>query len=140
MSTETAVEFVLENLMRHARLLVSALLLAQCLGCESTLPVTQDRCLTRLAQLQPEAPRLAVGDTVTMTGHIIGPSACLPPGVTTATQLRWASGDTTIAVVDSVTGLLTARSPGQVGILAFAVGTSVTQALAITTAVISPSP
>ncbi len=72
-----------------------------------------DNCFILVAQVTPAAPRLNLGDTVTMhaTFYPDAAPACLPPDTTTA-GLRWISSNSATVAVDARLGRLTAVRPG----------------------------
>ena len=78
-------------------------------GCSSSLPVS-DHCFVLLASLSPSPAPLKVGDTLSLAVKINAPE-CMPSD-SLASQRRWAVTDTTVAIADSVTGLLVGRKAG----------------------------
>jgi hypothetical protein len=76
--------------------------------------VTHDECLVNLAPIAARTKVVSVGDTVTFSASL-GPAECLPPGVT-GDNWRWASTDTLIAKIDSLSGLAEGKAPGIVSI------------------------
>lgn len=88
-------------------------LLATAAGCSgggaAPLP---DRCNVRIVTITPPLTTLHVGDNLTLSAeYTSGVSAECLPGVPAA-SLQWSSDDSAIAVVDSVTGTVTARKVG----------------------------
>jgi hypothetical protein len=86
---------------------VASLITTAC-STPSELP---DRCTAQVAAITPDAPILAVGDSLALVAGYVGAVECRP-GVP-ATELRWASSDTIVATVDSLAGILAARRVGQ---------------------------
>lgn len=78
-------------------------------GCSSSLPVS-DHCFVVLGSLSPSPAPVKVGDTLSLAVKINAPE-CMPSD-SLASQRRWAISDTTVAVTDSLTGLLTGRKAG----------------------------
>ncbi len=113
------------------------LLGAAALGCTSgtalDTPITVDQCFVVAATMLPATPSLAVGDTVRLlvTYNKVAP-ACLPS--VPASSLVMRSTNPAVASVDSTSGLVTARSPGQVTVSASVPGGAVvTGATAVVT-------
>jgi hypothetical protein len=92
-------------------------------ACGSRDIINPDRCFILVARLEPAAPVLQLGDTVTMRASFFPNVApeCLPSD-TTAAGLRWISSDTGAITVDAAAGRLTARRPGWAQILVLPVG------------------
>jgi hypothetical protein len=86
---------------------VASLIATGC-GTPSELP---DRCTAQVAAITPDAPILAVGDSLALVAGYVGALECRP-GVP-ATELHWASSDTITATVDSLAGIVAARRVGQ---------------------------
>jgi hypothetical protein len=83
-----------------------------------TSPVRPFECVP--ADIVPDSVALAVGDTITLHVNFAGAS-CLSPD-TAAALRRWRivpGGDTTVASIDSLTGLVTALAPGETGVWAY---------------------
>jgi len=92
-------------------------------ACRSSDVINPDRCLIFVAQIDPAAPVLQLGDTVTMRAtfsHSVSPE-CLPTD-TTAAGLRWISSEPAAITVDPTAGRLTARRPGWAQIMVVPVG------------------
>jgi hypothetical protein len=62
----------------------------------------------------PEPATLAVGDSLVLQAHFGVQDDCAPPAPDGPTAWRWSSGDTSIAVVDSVRGVVSSRAAGTV--------------------------
>jgi len=79
-------------------------------GCAapSELP---DRCTAQVAAITPDAPILAVGDSLALVAGYVGALECRPN--VPATDLHWASSDTMTATIDSFAGIVAARRVGQ---------------------------
>ncbi|HEY9228028.1 MAG TPA: Ig-like domain-containing protein [Gemmatimonadaceae bacterium] len=93
--------------MRFAIILASALFVVG--GCKDG-PVqaveTERNCLMNGPSVRPVSATLHPGDT--LQAYVI-PNLCSSPQV----SFRWVSNDTAVARVDSLTGLIRARSPGR---------------------------
>jgi uncharacterized protein YjdB len=77
---------------------------------ENALPID---CTVGSLSVSPTSPTLHVGDTL----RLVAKDTPCPAGPSTAT-FRWQSSDTAVAVVDSIGGLVLARSTGVATILA----------------------
>ncbi len=100
-----------------------AVLVAAAVACGSSDVINPDLCFILVAQVEPAAPALQLGDTMTMRASFFQNVApeCLPSDTTVA-GLRWLSSDTAAITVDAVAGRLTARRPGWAQILVVPVG------------------
>jgi hypothetical protein len=100
-----------------------AVLIATAAACRSSDVINPDRCFILVAQVDPAAPVLQLGDTLTMRAtfsHNVSPE-CLPSD-TTAAGLRWISSDPASITVDPAAGRLTALRPGWAQILVVPIG------------------
>src|SRR6266545_4825646 len=95
-----------------------AVLVSVVAACGSSDVINPDRCFILVAHVEPAAPVLQLGDTVTVRASFFQSAApeCLPSDTTSA-GLRWISSDTGVISVDAAAGRLTARRPGVVQIL-----------------------
>jgi uncharacterized protein YjdB len=66
----------------------------------------------------PDSANLAVGDSLVTQVHFGVQDHCAPPAPDGATAWRWSSADPSIAVVDSVRGVVRSLAVGQVFIRA----------------------
>jgi uncharacterized protein YjdB len=85
----------------------------------STVAPAQDTDCANMvspAIVLPSTATLSVGDTMRLTAIL---AAHCPGGPTTA-QWRWESGNSALASVDSLTGLVTARAAGTTTVVATA--------------------
>lgn len=62
----------------------------------------------------PNPASLAVGDSLLLQAHFGVQDNCAPPAPDGPTAWRWSSGDTSIAAVDSLRGVVSARAVGTV--------------------------
>jgi uncharacterized protein YjdB len=72
--------------------------------------------------VNPPSATLSIGDTVRFSASITGPDKCFPPGVTSASPVRWSTPDSAIAKIDSLTGLLAAQAAGTANVIVSALG------------------
>jgi hypothetical protein len=92
-------------------------------ACRSSDVINPDHCFILVAQVDPAAPVLQLGDTLTMRAkfsHNVSPE-CLPSD-TTAAGLRWISSDPASITVDPAAGRLTALRPGWAQVLVVPIG------------------
>ena len=87
-----------------------ALLAAAVVSCNQT-PMIPDRCTVLLVSYTPRDTTLHIGDTLTMRATLLPAASSCLPGVTTA-DLRWRAEGTSVVVIDSLTGHLTAIGSG----------------------------
>lgn len=102
------------SLMKVAVLIGSTLVILA--ACRDGLPAVQTDpdCLLIGPTVSPASATLHPGDTLRVrASYSPCPAAAAP-------SFRWRSSDTLIAVVDSLTGLVKARSLGQASIIAMA--------------------
>ena len=77
-------------------------------GGDSSISIIRNTPLPKIGSVSPANPAVCVNATITLT---------YSPTVSLGESGRWSSADTTIAKVDSVTGVVTGRSAGTVNIL-----------------------
>jgi uncharacterized protein YjdB len=70
-----------------------------------------DRCFIVTATVSPSPAVVAIGDSVHLSAAFTGPRECTPS--VPAARWQWWSSDTTVATVDSMRGVVTARRAGQ---------------------------
>ena len=97
-------------------LFVAALVALTACGAPTNDVVTPTNlpCITIGPRTQPSSATLHPGDTLRV-------SVILPPCSSTLTTFRWFSSDSSIAMVDSLSGLIRARAVGTVTMVATAV-------------------
>jgi uncharacterized protein YjdB len=66
----------------------------------------------------PDSARLAVGDSLIAQVHFGAQDGCAPPAPDGPTAWRWSTSDPTIALADSLRGVVHARAVGTVFIRA----------------------
>ncbi|MFL5476365.1 MAG: Ig domain-containing protein [Gemmatimonadales bacterium] len=86
---------------------IVALLLA---GCEGGTIIVVDSCSGVAVFVGPHRSVLRVGDTVRLDANFGSPE-CVPAGLTTE-EWRWSSSNTSIARIDSLSGLAEGVAPG----------------------------
>ncbi len=96
-------------------------------GC-SPEPLGVDRCNIRLAVITPDPARLELGQAVTLEAQVSPAPACLPPDAQSA-NFRWKSDRPGVAIVDALTGRVTATGTGtaQITLTTAKTGTLLTQ-------------
>jgi len=113
------------------RFLIACLLVVALAACDQTVADTESptdvACLTWGVRVSPASATLHAGDSVQASAVI---NQCL--GNPSSTAVRWRSSDTVTAVVDAVTGLVRARAPGPVTVIASVVAdTTIRGAMAL---------
>lgn len=97
----------------HRATVAAFLLFALSSACSSPADLEElDRCWMDAAPISPQPASLRVGDTVTLSARLGEPRECLPPNLEPAVW-RWTSEAPAVATIDSLSGLLTARAPGE---------------------------
>jgi Big-like domain-containing protein len=94
-------------------IVASALLLGACAGNAKGTQTTVPDCSLGGPQVAPQLATLHPGDTVRARGSI---EPC-PQEALSDVTFRWRASDTSVAIVDSVIGLVTARSAGKATII-----------------------
>jgi uncharacterized protein YjdB len=92
--------------------LASVVALAACSTSVSTSP---DGCFVLVVSVSPPTTSVVVGQAVQLTASYNQVSSSCIPNVP-ASALHWQVDDTTIATVDSTSGLVTGRAPGRTGV------------------------
>lgn len=90
-----------------------ALLLGACSGDGKNTQTTLPECIMVGPQVAPPTATLHPGDTLRARGSV---TPCQQETLSDVT-FRWRASDTSVATVDSVTGLVTARSAGKATIV-----------------------
>jgi hypothetical protein len=81
------------------------------LACNNDGPISDERCLgVELVRVTARANTINVGDTLTYHAELLL-SDCMPPDIATE-DWRWKSFDTTIARIDSLSGVAEGVAPG----------------------------
>jgi hypothetical protein len=75
-------------------------------------------------QIDPDFAQLAPGDTVTVTAQFGTKAGCAPPATDGPGAWRYRSTDSVVAIVDSVSGLITAKAAGKIFVGAYNVSDS----------------
>jgi hypothetical protein len=102
--------------------IVALVALTPC-GCKPATTTNEGDCfILNIAQIQPRAPRLNIGDTLKLRASFAGIAPQCLPRDTTAAGLRWSTANG-IASVDSTSALVVALRPGLGTIYVSEVGT-----------------
>jgi hypothetical protein len=83
--------------------------------CSTSISTSPDGCFILVASISPPTTSVIVGQTVQLTASYNQVSSSCIPNIP-ASALHWQVDDTTIATVDSTTGLVTGRAPGRTGV------------------------
>ena len=113
------------------RVLIACALVVILTACDRTVAGTERPtdvgCLTWSMRVTPASATLHPGDAVQASAVV---NQCL--SIPSSTTVRWRSSDTVTAVVDAVTGLVRARAPGPVTVIASVVAdTTIRGAMAL---------
>ncbi|MEP6573376.1 MAG: hypothetical protein ABJD11_11800 [Gemmatimonadota bacterium] len=80
-----------------------------------------DRCNVRIATISPVAPSVGRGTSLSLSASYLAALPCRPN--VPASALHWLSSSPGVVTVDSITGVVTARSSGTAVLSVHAPGT-----------------